>query len=165
MEQILNNTPIDWVQVTDPSTGKVYFAPTSYIYPSKNGGEYTNIEDVNIGNTIISASVFLGTADFPPYIEFYKGDGSTFTASLDVVASTASYALNAESSSYALTASYALNGGGGGSVDTGSLLLTASFFDPRLTFTKGDSSGFSINLSSLTVTSSFTASYINGGTF
>ena len=106
MEPLLNNSPIDWVQVTDPSTGKVYFAPTSYIYPPKSTGEYTNIEDVNIGNTITSASVFLGTSDFPPYIEFYKGDGSTFTASLDVLASTSSYALNAENSSYALTASY-----------------------------------------------------------
>jgi hypothetical protein len=163
MEPLLNNTPIDWVQVTDPSTGKVYFAPTSYIYPPKDGGEYTNIEDINVGNTIISASVFLGTADFPPYIEFYKGDGSTFTASLDILSSTASYALNAESSSYALTASYALNGGG--TIDTGSLLITASFSNPNLEFTKGDSSGFSLNLSSLTVTSSFTASYINGGTF
>ena len=164
MEQLLNNTPIDWVQITDPSTGKIYFAPTSYVYPPKDGGEYTNIEDVNIGNTIISASVFLGTADYTPYIEFYKGDGSTFTASLDVLSSTSSYALNAESASYALTASYALNGGGG-SVDTGSLLVTASFLDPYLTFIKGDGNGFELNLSSLTVTSSFTASYINGGTF
>ena len=163
MEQLLNNTPIDWVQVTDPSTGKVYFAPTSYVYPPKSEGEYTNIEDVNIGNTITSASVFLGTADYTPYIEFYKGDGSTFTSSLDVVASTASYALNAESASYALTSSYSLNGGG--SVDTGSLLTTASFSNPLLEFEKGNGSGFALNLSSLTVTSSFTASYIDGGTF
>jgi hypothetical protein len=161
MEQLLNNTPIDWVQVTDPSTGKVYFAPTSYVYPPKDGGEYTNIEDVNIGNTIISASVFLGTADFLPYIEFYKGDGSTFTASLDVFSTSGSYAI---SSSYALTASYALNGGGG-SVDTGSLLTTASFSNPILEFEKGNGSGFALNLSSLTVTSSLTASYIDGGTF
>lgn len=113
MEQLLNNTPIDWVQVTDPSTGKTYFAPTSYIYPPKSTGEFTNIEDVNVGNTITSASVFLGTRDNSPYIEFYKGDGSTFTASLDVLASTSSYALTAESSSYAnyaVTASY-INGG------------------------------------------------------
>ena len=161
MEQLLNNTPIDWVQITDPSTGKIYFAPTSYVYPPKDGGEYTNIEDVNIGNTIISASVFLGTADYTPYIEFYKGDGSTFTASLDVFSTSGSYAI---SSSYALTASYALNGGGG-SVDTGSLLVTASFLDPYLTFIKVDGNVFELNLSSLTVTSSFTASYINGGTF
>jgi hypothetical protein len=165
MEQLLNNTPIDWVQITDPSTGKVYFAPTSYVYPPKSEGEYTNIEDVNIGNTIISASVFLGTADYTPYIEFYKGDGSIFTSSLDVVASTASYALNAESASYALTASYALNGGTGGSTDTGSLLTTASFTNPLLEFEKGNGSGFALNLSSLTVTSSLTASYIDGGTF
>ena len=165
MEQLLNNTPIQFVQVTDPSTGRVYYAPNSYIYPPKSTGEFTNIEDVNVGNTITSASVFLGTADFPPYVEFYKGDGSTFTASLDVLSSTSSYALNAESASYAVTASYALNSGAGGSTDTGSLLITASFSNPNLEFEKGNGSGFALNLSSLTVTSSLTASYINGGTF
>jgi hypothetical protein len=116
MEQLLNNTPIQFVQVTDPSTGRVYYAPNSYIYPPKSTGEFTNIEDVNVGNTITSASVFLGTTDFPPYIEFYKGDGSTFTASLNILASTssyaesASYALTSSYSDYALTASY-INGG------------------------------------------------------
>lgn len=110
MEPLLNNTPIDWVQVTDPSTGKVYFAPNSYVYSLKSTGEFINIEDINVGNTITSASVFLGTSDFSPYIEFYKGDGSTFTASLDILASTSSYALNAENALYAYTASY-INGG------------------------------------------------------
>lgn len=64
--------------------------------------------------------------------------------------------------------------GGGGSVNTGSLLTTASFSDPNLIFTRGNGSTFPVNLSTLTVTSasyalsaSFatTASYINGGTF
>jgi len=57
---------------------------------------------------------------------------------------------------------------GGGSVNTGSLLVSASFSDPNLTFTKGDGSTFSVNLSTLTVVSASyaqTASYINGGTF
>ena len=47
------------------------------------------------------------------------------------------------SSSYALTASYALNGGGG-TTDTGSLLVTASIADSTITFTKGDGSTFPI---------------------
>jgi hypothetical protein len=76
---------------------------------------------------------------------------------------------NAVSSSYALTASYALNGGGGGgSVNTGSLLTTASFSNPNLTFTKGDKSTFNVNLVTLVPTSAshaLTASFINGGTF
>jgi hypothetical protein len=118
MEQLLNNTPIQWVQVTDPSTGRVYYAPDSYVYPFNDSERFTDIEGILVA-----------------------------------------------SSSYAATASYALNGGTGGSTDTGSLLTTASFSDPNLEFTKGDRSEFSINLSSLTVTSSFTASYIDGGTF
>ena len=118
MEQLLNNTPIRWVQVTDPSTGRVYYAPDTYIYTFNDNQSFTDLEGILIA-----------------------------------------------SASYALTASYALNGGTGGSTDTGSLLTTASFSDPNLEFVKGDRSEFSINLSSLTVTSSFTASYINGGTF
>jgi hypothetical protein len=58
--------------------------------------------------------------------------------------------------------------GGGGSVNTGSLLTTASFSNPNLIFTKGNGSTFPVNLSTLTVTSAsyaLTASYIDGGTF
>jgi len=80
---------------------------------------------------------------------------------------------SATSASYALTASYALNGGGT-ATNTGSLLVTASFSNPNLTFKRGDNTTFDVNLSSLVVTSAsyattaslaLTASYINGGTF
>jgi len=120
MEQLLNNTPIQWVQVTDPSTGRVYYAPSQYIYTFNDSERFIDVEGILIA-----------------------------------------------SASYAVTASYALNGGGGGSgsTDTGSLLVTASFSNPNLEFEKGNGSGFAINLSSLTVTSSLTASFINGGTF
>ena len=118
MEPLLNNTPIDWVQVTDPSTGRIYYAPSQYVYVFNSNQPITNLEGILI-----------------------------------------------ESSSYAITASYALNGGTGGSTDTGSLLMTASFINPNLEFEKGDKSGFSLNLSSLVVTNAQTASFINGGTF
>jgi hypothetical protein len=118
MEQLLNNTPIQWVQVTDPSTGRVYYAPDSYIYTFNDNQSFTDLEGISVA-----------------------------------------------SASYALTASYALNGGTGGSTDTGSLLTTASFTNPLLEFTKGNGSGFALNLSSLVVTNALTASYIDGGTF
>ena len=118
MEQLLNNTPIQWVQVTDPTTGRVYYAPSQYIYTFNDNQTVIDLEGVLIA-----------------------------------------------SSSYAVTASYALNGGSGGSTNTGSLLTTASFSNPNLEFEKGNGSGFTLNLSSLTVTSSLTASFINGGTF
>ena len=79
---------------------------------------------------------------------------------------TASFADSANSASYALfatTASFALNGGGG-TVDTGSLLVTASAAQNVVTFTKGDGSTFpvtiatgsaiTVNTGSLLVTSS-----------
>jgi hypothetical protein len=116
MEPLINNTPIQWVQVTDPSTGRVYYAPDSYIYAFNDNQSFTDLEGISVA-----------------------------------------------SASYALTASYALNGGG--STNTGSLLTTASFTNPILEFEKGNGSGFALNLSSLTVTSSLTASYIDGGTF
>jgi hypothetical protein len=58
---------------------------------------------------------------------------------------TSSWAENVTSASYALTASYALNGGGG-SVDTGSLLTTASVSLNTITFIKGDGSTFPITV-------------------
>jgi hypothetical protein len=71
--------------------------------------------------------------------------------------------ITALSASYALTASFALNGGGGGgSTDTGSLLTTASFSNPNLTFTKGNASTFNVSLSSLVPTS---ASYATTSSF
>lgn len=64
----------------------------------------------------------------------------------------ASYANQALSSSFATTASYATyalfaaNGGGGGSIDTGSLLITGSVVGNVLTFTKGNSTTFSLTV-------------------
>ena len=48
-----------------------------------------------------------------------------------------------------------LTGISGGSASTGSLLTTASFVDPNLTFTKGNGSTFNVDLSDL----------VDGGTF
>ena len=64
----------------------------------------------------------------------------------------ASYANQALSSSFATTASYATyalfaaNGGGGGSIDTGSLLITGSVVGNVLTFTKGNSTTFTLTV-------------------
>jgi hypothetical protein len=124
MEQLLNNTPINWVQVTDPTTGRIYYAPASSIYPEKGLEGNTGISDINVTNTLITASLIPGFSDTPAAIEFTKGDDSTFSISLDITpasssyaltasyvetAQTASYVLNAISSSYALTASYAVS--------------------------------------------------------
>jgi hypothetical protein len=58
---------------------------------------------------------------------------------------TTSFSTQALSSSYALTASFALNGGGG-STNTGSLLTTASVNLNTITFTKGNGSTFPITI-------------------
>ena len=69
--------------------------------------------------------------------------GSTTIILTGTLDTTASYAENSISSSYALTASYALNGE---STDTGSLLVTASTTDNVITFTKGDSTTFTVTI-------------------
>lgn len=98
-----------------------------------------------------------------------QSSSQALTASFVTTAQTASYILNAVTSSYALTASYAMNAGS--SIDTGSLVTTASFNN----FTSSyylDSSSFdsrinniTIDTSSLVTTASFnsfTASYTTG---
>jgi len=57
---------------------------------------------------------------------------------------------------------------GAGSVDTGSLLKTASFSDPNITFTKGDNTTFAVDISGLNAPiasySTLTASILSGTT-
>ena len=139
MEKFLKNQQIPLTQVIDPNTGQQYYAPASTVYDDRNGPNPTVLKSI-IVDQAISASYFSGSIS------------------------------NAVSASYALTASYALNGGSGGSgsADTSSLLTTASFSNPNLTFEKGDKTTFNVNLISLvpnTASFSLTASYIDGGTF
>jgi hypothetical protein len=116
MENLYYNSDINWVQVTDPSTGYVYYVPTTYLYDQKNGGTYSQVDGVYISNTIVNAVVYTGSFSDFPYIEFYKGDGTSFTQSLSIssvsssFAESASYALSASYSDYAVTSSY-IDGG------------------------------------------------------
>lgn len=48
-----------------------------------------------------------------------------------------------------LNGSYEISGSAGGSTNTGSLLTTASFADPYITFTKGDGSTFNVDLTGI----------------
>lgn len=110
MENLYNNTDINWVQVIDPSTNYVYYVPTSYLYNPKNGGTYSEIDGVFISNTIINAVVYTGSFSDSPYIEFYKGDGTSFTQSLNISSASSSFAVSASYADYAVTASY-IDGG------------------------------------------------------
>lgn len=87
-----------------------------------------------------------GSAEFKDTVRLYAGA----TGSLE------------GTSSWAVTASYALNASG---ADTGSLIVTASFSNPIITFTKGDNSVFLIDLVDLvpnTASYALTASYFSG---
>jgi len=106
MEQLLNNTPINWVQVTDPITGRIYYAPASSIYPEKGLEGNTDISDINVTNTLITASLIPSFSDTPAALEFTKGDDSTFSISLDITPASSSYAQTASYVEIAQTASY-----------------------------------------------------------
>lgn len=109
-----------------------------------------NVTPINTGSFVTTASISNATTTFT------KGDGSTFALTVNnvvnansaSVATSASYAIsasqtqNAISSSYAVTASYALNA----TVNTGSLLVTASAANNVITFTKGDGSTFPVTV-------------------
>lgn len=112
----------------------------------------------NSNNGLTFLKVFSGSALLTTYVNSLNVSGSGVSVSVG------------DANDVLLT----FTGGGGGSTNTGSLLVSASFSDPNLTFTKGDGSTFQVNLSTLTVVSasyalsaSFatTASYINGGVF
>ena len=92
------------------------------------------LNGVSGSDIIISGSLGVtSSAEFSSSVVFFAGaTGSLF--------GTSSWAINT------ITASYALNAAG---VDTGSLISTASFSNPSITFTKGDGTTFLIDLSTL----------------
>lgn len=73
---------------------------------------------------------------------FFSDGNSIITGSLTVTSGVTGSLLG--TASFAITASYAMNGAGGGSTNTGSLLATASIAGSTITFTKGDGSTFPI---------------------
>jgi hypothetical protein len=108
------------------------------------------LNGVSGSDIIMSGSLGVtGSAEFSSSVLFFAGaTGSLYGTS-----------------SWAITASYALNAAGG---DTGSLITTASFSNPIITFTKGNGSTFLIDLTSLVpntasyALSALTASYFSG---
>jgi hypothetical protein len=128
------------------------------------GGGYTNVKPT--GSTILiqalgyversavnGSGVIQGSGranDVPNIQQGYTWVGNAHGVAIPTATSSFSVA-NAVSSSFATTASYATYAlfaanGGGGSIDTGSLLKTGSVAGNVLTFTKGDSTTFSLTV-------------------
>ena len=137
-------------------------------YGTVTSGSYQHVQGQwNLSSSAQSAFIIGNGIDASNRSNLVFASGSTFQVTGSVIATegftgslfgTASWSINAITSSYALTASYALNSlGGGGS--TGSLLTTASFSDPIITFTKGDGTTFGIDLAGLQMTDPLAAYY------
>ena len=110
---------------------------------------------INNSNGLTFLKIYSGSTLLTSYLNEIVITGSAVTAQIG------------DFNNLTLTIS-STGGGGSGSVDTGSLLTTASFSNPNLTFTKGNGSTFNVNLSTLTIISasySLTSSYIDGGSF
>ena len=101
---------------------------------------------VATGSIPSTGSLLVTASSTNDTITYTKGDGTTFTNVINNVSASisASFANNATSASYALTASYAANVPA--PVSTGSLLTTASAAGNVLTFTKGDASTFNVTV-------------------
>ena len=156
-----------------------------------SNGNILYIGDVTAGDrVVISNATFTSSLQITgslrvsgsAYAQYFVGDGSGLTninasASIAIldegtlltssVASIDFVGTGVSASATGGNVTVTINGGGG-STDTGSLLTTASFSDPIITFTKGDGTTFAVNLSSLqptTASYSVTASYaLNAGT-
>lgn len=143
---ILNSFPLVTEAVYNPFTASYYQDSASF--------------NTRILNN--SSSIALLSSSYEAFTDTYNTGSFTgsFIGSLFGTASWATNALSASfitasnvfgpygsnsviSASYALTASYALNGGTG-TIDTGSLLTTASISGDTITFTKGNGSTFPI---------------------
>ncbi len=90
------------------------------------------------------SSSYAATAISSSFATNANNANTATSASFASTATSASYATNALSSSFAVTASYALNAGV--TVNTGSLLTTASAVNNVITFTKGDGSTFPVTV-------------------
>ena len=150
------NVDISSLTVTSASyafnaTSASYAVSASYEIVKEVSSSYADTASfAQSGNGIFSGS-FSGS---------FEGDGSGLTGLVSSsYANTASFAQSGDGIfSGSFSGSYVGDGSGltGITIDTGSFLTTASFSDPNLTFTKGDSSTFDVDLTSLTVA---TASY------
>jgi len=109
---------------------------------------YCTVHGNGMGNTIqlidlydlVATGSLQGTATTASYVTTAQTASYVAASNVDGTVTSASYAIT---SSHAITASFAENAG---SVNTGSLLTTASATSNTITFTKGDSSTFAVTV-------------------
>jgi hypothetical protein len=155
-------TSASYTTVAQTLLGSVVSA--SYALSSSYSLNSTNAANATLANFATNAgyAATAGDADTLDGLQATSFVRNSQTSSMTV--NSASFAINASSSLYALTASYALNSpGGGGTTNTGSLLLTASATNNVITFTKGDASTFNITVNTGSASSINTGSFATTG--
>ena len=121
---------------------------------------YISTGSIYIGQTVLTTSGSTLFSNSSPVVTLNTSSGeiqvtgisSALTASYALNATTASYALTAITSSYALTASYALNGGSGGTT-----LVTGSLYP--ITSSWALTASFSLNAVSQNITNAVSGSF------
>ena len=120
-------------------------------------GSAAELLNVTSSAVLVNTSLNVGTNQQITTLQATTFLTGSFTGSFTgALTGTASFATSATSASFASTASFALNVVN--QVSTASLLTTASFSNPNLTFTKGDGSTFNQSLVTLVPTSASFAS-------
>ena len=121
------------------SSGVVFVRPTSFGHLFDNHDVDINTGSLSTGDLLIYDS----GSDYWTNSKTLSGS-YIVSGSLNVTSGITGSLLG--TASYATYALFAANGGGGGSTDTGSLLVTGSVVGNVLTFTKGDSTTFSLTV-------------------
>ena len=107
MENYQNRVNLNWIQVTNPSTGEVYYTPVGENISLQNVTASSATSASYASNVQLTGSSLITSSFRTPDITFTKGDGSTFNLNLSSLQ--VNYASSSLSSSYALTSSYVNN--------------------------------------------------------
>jgi hypothetical protein len=59
MEKFLDNTPVPWVKVTDPSTGRIYYSTAAHEYAGDTGPDPTPLD-----NLVVDSALYAVTASY-----------------------------------------------------------------------------------------------------
>lgn len=108
MEKFLKNQQIPLTQVIDPNTGQAYYAPQNVVYDDKVDSGPTYLRDV-IVDQAISSSYFSGS--ITNAISASYALTASYIVGFSASSVSSSHALTASYAFYAVSASYAANGG------------------------------------------------------
>ena len=162
VDQFLSNTGSFSGSFTGQLTGSLF--GTSSWATNATSASYALTASYALNSTPVDTSALVTTSSFNTFTSSIQTQVNSLTAATSSYITTSqTSSMTVLSASFAATASYinpifisasaasyGFGTGGGVTTPTASLLTTASFTTPNITFTKGDSTTFNINIAPLT---------------